>query len=602
MGNLTRMKSRSRIFISSASTLLFVSAIMISVCAQPQFYWKAGYIDYTPSGMPDFDQRQWGVYNWTNFGAWSHCGPVAVANSLWWYDSALEISPQPPSTINDSFNLVTSYNPGSWDDHDPQNVQPLVEHLGNLMDTDGRRTGLLHLGTNVTDMETGITHYLSWSGVNPKGDVDGNGIVDTTDMAIVSSAMSSSPGSQGWNMAADIWPATLGWPVPGVPDNIINGSDLNLVASNIGNTGMFYEHTVPAPTFSLIEDEVGRGQDVILLLGFYTEFQPGEYFREDYPYPYGHAVTVAGVNSTTMQIAISDPVIDAFELSLTAGRSPVPHVHLPPEPPYILHNDASLVSHDVYNVTFDVVTGMWKLDGYGGIPTIHVIIENAVITSSESNPPNILISSPENKTYSVENIALNFTVDETTLWMGYSLDDQANVTISGNTTLASLLDGKHHVTVYATDYPGNMGASDTVYFTVDTTSPNIVDVSQIPLENNVLPTDEVKINATVTDNTSGVREVILNYTNGNATWVNVNMTNLEGNIWNGTIPPFPDSTNVSYVIIAEDKANNTITTEEVFGYKSTYQVIPEFPSWTVLLLIMLIALIITIYRKKLPAK
>ncbi len=597
------MKSKSRILILSALTSLLISTVLISVCAQPQIYWKASYPDYVPSSMPDFDQRQWGAYNWTNFGTWSHCGPVAVANSLWWYDSAFEISAEPPPTMIDNFNLVTSYNPGIWDDHDPQNVQPLIEHLANLMDTDGRRTGLIHLGTYVTDMENGIAKYLSWTGVNPRGDVDGNGIVDTTDTTIVNSAMGSSPGTQGWNMAADIWPATIGWPVPGVSDNIIDTNDLNLVETNMNETGMFYEHTMPAPTFSLIEEEFERCQDVVLLLGFYTEISPDQYFREDYPYPYGHAVTVAGVNSSTVQIAISDPVTDAFEMGLTPGQSPVPHMHLPPEPPYVLHNDASLVSHDVYTVTFNVVMGMWELVGYAGYstPPWHVLIENTVITSSESTPPNLVVLSPENKTYSVDNIPLTFTVDETTSWMGYSLDGQANITITGNTTLASLADGQHNVIVYATDNIGNMGASSTVHFTVDATSPNITVVSQTPTESNVLPTDEVKVNATVTDNLSGVKGVILNYTNGNGTRINIDMTNIDGNVWNGTIPPFPDSTNVTYVILAEDNAGNTVNSEEL-GYDCKYEVIPEFTSWIMLPLFLSSTAVVIIYRNRLRRK
>jgi len=49
------------------------------------WYMKPSYPDYAPSGMPDFDQRQGGTYQWQDpaGGQWSHCGPVAVANSLW---------------------------------------------------------------------------------------------------------------------------------------------------------------------------------------------------------------------------------------------------------------------------------------------------------------------------------------------------------------------------------------------------------------------------------------------------------------------------------------------------------------------------------------
>jgi len=218
----------------------------------------------------------------------------------------------------------------------------------------------------------------------------------------------------------------------------------------------------------------------------------------------------------------------------------------------------------------------------------------------DTTAPTITVTSPENNAnYATSSIPLNYTVSENVNWTGYSLDGQANDTIVGNITLVGLLDGSHSVVVYANDTVGNMGASSMVYFTVDTTHPNITDVSQTPPENNVLPTDEVKVNATVTDDLSGVKQVILNYTNGNGTWITAGMTNLEGNIWNATIPSFPYSTNVTYVIMAEDNANNTITTEEVFGYEYQYHVIPEFPSLIILPLFMIATfLAIIVYRRK----
>ena len=176
-----------------------------------------------------------------------------------------------------------------------------------------------------------------------------------------------------------------------------------------------------------------------------------------------------------------------------------------------------------------------------------------------------------------------------------------NVTISGNTTLTGFDDGSHYIIVYANDTAGNMGASNTVYFTVDTNPPNIIDISQIPLMSNVLPEDEVKVNATVTDNLSRVKQVLLNYTytNSSGTWNKVvTMTNLQGNIWNATIPSFPCGTNVTYIIIAIDSANNTITSEDL-GYVCKYYVIPEFPSFLILLLFMLATLpAVMIYRRK----
>jgi len=320
----------------------------------PPLYWKEAYPDYAPSGMPDFDQRQVGTYPWQepwsgNF-EWSHCAPVAVANSLWWYDSKFETNNVPPPAIVDNYPLVTSYNPGVWDDHDPQNVQPLVEHLAYLMDTDGMRTRIQHIGTTVWDMQAGIAQYLSWSGVNPLGDVNGDGIVNHTDVDIVNAAYGTSPGMENWDMRADIYPVTLGYPP--IADNIIDSNDLNLVMANLGLTGTFYEQTVQAPDFQFIEKEIERSEDVILMLGFW--YFDGEWIREEYPYPYGsgHCVTAAGVNSTTMQIAISDPIQDNAEAG-GPGRvyPPPPHPH-PPTPPDTVHNDASYISHDIYNVTW----------------------------------------------------------------------------------------------------------------------------------------------------------------------------------------------------------------------------------------------------------
>lgn len=80
--------------------------------------------------------------------------------------------------------------------------------------------------------------------------------------------------------------------------------------------------------------------------------------------------------------------------------------------------------------------------------------------------PGIFIDSPESKTYSTNDISLQFTVSEETSWVKYSLDGQANVTITGNTTLAGLEEGSHSIIVYAEDLEGYTGVSETVYFTI----------------------------------------------------------------------------------------------------------------------------------------
>jgi N-acetylneuraminic acid mutarotase len=81
-------------------------------------------------------------------------------------------------------------------------------------------------------------------------------------------------------------------------------------------------------------------------------------------------------------------------------------------------------------------------------------------------PPEIKVVSPVNQTYNESSLSLVFTVDKLVNWMGYSLDGQDNVTLSGNTTLAGLPYGSHNLTVYATDAAVNTGASDTITFTI----------------------------------------------------------------------------------------------------------------------------------------
>jgi hypothetical protein len=349
---------------------------------------------------------------------WTWCAPLAVANSIWWFDSKYEPNAVQPPTISDGFPLVKSYNSSVWDDHDPRNVKPFVEHLAYLMDTDGMRTKLCHDGTTVWDMQAGITHYLSWSGVNPLGDVDGNGIVDQVDVEIVAMALNGKPGDANWTMSADIWPETVTGPY--TADNVIDHNDLDLVIQNLGKTGLFYEHTTELyPDFRYIEYEVERCQDVVLCLGFYDQY--GD--RQG-----GHFVTVAGVNSTEYQLLISNPIRDDFEAFLTPGRSPVFH-------PYphdsTVHDNASLVSQDAYFVLY---TGAyWTLYNYflyTPTPGWEARIEYAVITS------------PYNR-----NIATTNVVGPAIINRGDTVSGRANV----NVTVANLGDNTENfnVTAYA---------------------------------------------------------------------------------------------------------------------------------------------------------
>jgi len=98
--------------------------------------------------------------------------------------------------------------------------------------------------------------------------------------------------------------------------------------------------------------------------------------------------------------------------------------------------------------------------------SVHSGLVKFIPPPPDLTPPEVKILSPLNKTYTIDTVWLNFTVNETAAWIGYSLDDQANVTTTSNTTIANMTEGSHKVVVYATDLSGNTGVSSPVYFTV----------------------------------------------------------------------------------------------------------------------------------------
>ena len=90
-----------------------------------------------------------------------------------------------------------------------------------------------------------------------------------------------------------------------------------------------------------------------------------------------------------------------------------------------------------------------------------------------SNPPVISIASPVNMIYTQTIIIpLEFTVNEPTSWIGYSLGGQPNVTFTENTNLTIYDEGLHTLEVFARDMAGDEGSS-IVTFTVDVNPPVI---------------------------------------------------------------------------------------------------------------------------------
>ena len=82
-------------------------------------------------------------------------------------------------------------------------------------------------------------------------------------------------------------------------------------------------------------------------------------------------------------------------------------------------------------------------------------------------PPRISVLSPQNKTYVTSDVELDFTVNENTSKILYSLDGQENQTITGNVTLTGLANGEHNVTILVEDLAGNAATSKTLFFSVN---------------------------------------------------------------------------------------------------------------------------------------
>jgi hypothetical protein len=122
-------------------------------------------------------------------------------------------------------------------------------------------------------------------------------------------------------------------------------------------------------------------------------------------------------------------------------------------PPYpVLSGDKDTFTHNEVYTPF----------GYGSPDPAYVL---------EHYPPKISFLSPLNQTYNETDVSLLFNVDKTVDWMGYSLDGEQNVTITGNITLIGLSSGSHSITVYANDTYGNIGASELIYFSVEVPFP-----------------------------------------------------------------------------------------------------------------------------------
>ncbi len=124
----------------------------VPTLAPPRWSWVGGSgpypVDYAPSGMPDFDQQQSDWHDGASPETWTHSGPVAAADVIWWFDSLAQ----------GKHDLLPSF--GGWDDHDAQNVIPLVSGLAARLGTNS-----VISGTDVFAFAPAFEEYITGRGL-----------------------------------------------------------------------------------------------------------------------------------------------------------------------------------------------------------------------------------------------------------------------------------------------------------------------------------------------------------------------------------------------------------------------------------------------------
>ena len=134
----------------------------------------------------------------------------------------------------------------------------------------------------------------------------------------------------------------------------------------------------------------------------------------------------------------------------------------------------------------------------------------------------------------------------------------------------------------------------------DGVPPDIGVPSQEPSRDVVMPYQNVTVWVNITDAESGVESATLYYDlNNSSAWTAVSMGyNSTSGLYNGSIPGQPEWTWVKFKIVAYDFAGNNATRDGVEVY-CTYQVVPEFSSCHVLLLLVILALsVVLCVRRK----
>lgn len=127
-------------------------------------------------------------------------------------------------------------------------------------------------------------------------------------------------------------------------------------------------------------------------------------------------------------------------------------------------------------------------------------VKKFYVESSDTVPPSLSIFEPGLESKST--VPLEVTASEIVDKWFYNIDENSNTSFTPNTSISSISEGKHNMTVWANDSAGNWG-KESKNFTVDTVPPderNLADSSG----GSTLNLNQVDISAEGSDDTSGI--------------------------------------------------------------------------------------------------
>ena len=243
----------------------------------------------------------------------------------------------------------------------------------------------------------------------------------------------------------------------------------------------------------------------------------------------------------------------------------------------------------------------------GNISASETILFTVAISSSDFS-----ILSPKNITYNTADIPLTFTENETFYFSSYSLDGQPNYIMQENTTLFDLADGAHQLILYINSTDSITGGSTTVHFTVNTTVSDTTPPVHAHTTFNV--TIEQNTYVIETSSNSSVSELEFNqtlkeirfYVDGASGTNGLCNITIPQELMSGNFSIYNDDTLLVKNVDYTETFNGTHYLFSIQYDHSTHMieiiatnVIPEFPSWAILPLLLTATLLAIIYKKRL---